>query len=129
MKKKEITSLGNLESKVMETVWKLGKASVRDVLNNIESEKSLAYTTIMTVMSRLYKKKILKRESLNDAYVYTPIEDEKTFMVSTSRNIINNLISKFGEEVAVAGFIDVMELNNQKKSKQLRDKLKTIIKK
>ncbi|HZJ41841.1 MAG TPA: BlaI/MecI/CopY family transcriptional regulator [Patescibacteria group bacterium] len=128
MKKKEINGLGELENKVMETVWELGKASVRDVLNNIKSQKQLAYTTIMTVMSRLYDKNILKREFKNDAYIYAPVQDQKTFSASVSKKIINNLISKFGEDVAVAGFIDVMEVNNNKKSVELRKKLKTIIK-
>jgi len=82
MKKKEINGLGELENKVMETVWELGKASVRDVLNNIKSQKQLAYTTIMTVMSRLYDKDILTREFKNDAYIYSPVQDQKTFMAS-----------------------------------------------
>lgn len=129
MKKQEFSTLGELETKVMEVVWGLGKASVRDVLNNIKCEKKLAYTTIMTVMSRLYDKNILRREFRNDAYIYVPVQDQKSFFESTSKKIINNLIMKFGEDVAVAGFIDVMELNNQKKSKALRNKLKTIIKK
>lgn len=129
MKKQEINSLGELEAKIMEVVWTLKKASVRDVLNNLKCEKKLAYTTIMTVMSRLYDKNILRREFKNDAYIYVPILDQKSFEVSISKRIINNLISNFGKEVAVASFIDVMELNNQKKSKELREKLKTIMKK
>lgn len=128
MKKKEFQALGELEAKVMEVVWKLGSASVRDVLNNIKSHKKPAYTTIMTVMARLYTKKVLKREFENDAYIYTPIQDKEGFLAATSKKIINNLIHQFGEEVAVASFIDAMGLTNVKKSKELRKKLEKIVK-
>ncbi len=128
MKKKEFSALGALESKVMETIWSLGKASVRDVLNNIKSKKEPAYTTVMTVMGRLHSKKILKREFKNEAYVYTPVQDRKSFFSSTSKKIINSLIDEFGEDVAVASFINAMELSNVKKSKELRKKLEAILK-
>lgn len=128
MKKIEVNTLGELETRVMELVWKLGPVSVRDVLNNINCcDRKLAYTTVMTVMSRLYEKGILKRESKNDAYIYTAVQDKKSFVESISKTIIDNLISRFGADVAVAGFMDVIEVSDKKTSKELRKKLKEII--
>lgn len=128
MKKKEINTLGELEAKVMEVVWKLGSATVRDVLNHIKSKKKPAYTTVMTVMARLYNKGILKRQSKKDAYIYTPAQDKQKFSATMTKKIIHSLIDRFGEDVAVAGFIDTLENSNINKSKALRKKLKEIIK-
>ena len=128
MKKIETQALGELESRVMELVWQLGPVSVRDVLNNINCcDRKLAYTTIMTVMSRLYEKGVLKRKVKNDAYIYTAAQDRKSFIESISKKIIDNLINRFGADVAVAGFMDVIEVSDKKTSKELCKKLKEII--
>lgn len=128
MGKKEFITLGELEARIMEIIWQLKSASVRDVLNKIKGKKKPAYTTIMTVMARLYDKGILRRKAKNDAYIYQAVQDKQSFFVATSKKIINSLISEFGEDVAVAGFIDAVEKTNLKKSRELRKKLKKIIK-
>ena len=46
------TQLGSLESDVIRTVWEKGEASVKDVKDALEPKRPLAYTTVMTVMSR-----------------------------------------------------------------------------
>lgn len=51
--------LGTLESKTLKLVEKLGEASARDVLTEINKSKSLAYTTISTILERLNKKGFL----------------------------------------------------------------------
>lgn len=128
MPKKEFAMLGELENKIMEAVWRLGQATVRDVLKHMKGAKKPAYTTVMTVMTRLYNKGVLKRQFKNEAYIYSPVQDKQAFFESLSKKVIHNLINKFGEDVAVAGFIDVIEKTDINKSRELRKKLKKIIK-
>lgn len=66
------SGLGELEADIMSVVWKLGSASVKDVFEQLYPEKRLAYTTIMTVMSRLANKGVLKQDRSGTAYIYTP---------------------------------------------------------
>jgi len=54
--------LGTLESKTLKIVEKLGEASARDVLTEINKSKSLAYTTISTTLERLNKNGFLIEE-------------------------------------------------------------------
>lgn len=60
--------LGPLEEDVMDVVWTLGTANVRDVVARIE--RDLAYTTVMTTLDRLHKKGMLDREMVDRAFVY-----------------------------------------------------------
>jgi predicted transcriptional regulator len=55
--------LHELESEVMEQLWRSGEASVRSVMDvlNRGSSKERAYTTYMTIMARLHKKGMLAR--------------------------------------------------------------------
>lgn len=129
-KKKEFNQiLGDLEAEIMEIMWEIKSASVRDVLNDIKRKTKPAYTTIMTVMSRLCDKEILKRKlNKEDAYIYTPTQDKRSFLTGVSKKIINSLIVNLGEDIAVPQFIDIIENGDIKRSKEWRKKLKEIIK-
>jgi predicted transcriptional regulator len=119
--------LGELEAKIMEIVWKMKSATVRGVLSKINNgRKKLAYTTVMTVMSRLHEKGLLKCENGEcGAYIYSPTQDRETFLANVSKKIINNLVSEYGE-VAVAQFVDVIENNKLQDLSKWRKKLKQI---
>jgi predicted transcriptional regulator len=68
---------GDLEAAVMERLWHWeGPATVREVLEDLNGDdrrgRTLAYTTVMTVMDNLHRKGVLHRESSGRAYRYTP---------------------------------------------------------
>lgn len=65
----QIFALGPLEVSVMEVVWRTGTSNVRDVVQQLD--RSLAYTTVMTTMDRLYKKGLLDRVKCERAFVYS----------------------------------------------------------
>ena len=68
-----MTKLGELEATVMEHLWCAGEArSVRDILQELQQDRPIAYTTVMTVMERLYRKGVLTRVVDGRAYLYTP---------------------------------------------------------
>jgi len=62
--------LGKREREVLEVLWIEGSATVQQVLKNLKS--TLAYTTVMTTLDRLYKKRLLLREKRDRAFVYRP---------------------------------------------------------
>lgn len=119
-------TLGELEAKIMEILWRIKNATVRDVLAKLNGRKKLAYTTVMTVMARLHEKGLLNcRETENGAYIYSPTADRPTFLAKVSKKIISGLIRECGE-VAIAQFIDIMENNKIQDLGKWHDKLKKI---
>jgi predicted transcriptional regulator len=120
--------LGELEVDIMEIVWNSEQVSVRDVLLRLKKKRKVAYTTVMTVMSRLYDKKILNRDLNNSgAYIYLPVyKNKQDFLVSFSRKAINNLVKSFGEEIAVNQFLDFIGSKDAETVKKWQDKLKEI---
>lgn len=65
---------GQLEAAVMQVLWTSGRpAVVRDVLEELQRDRTIAYTTVMTVMDNLFKKGILERELQGRAYRYRPV--------------------------------------------------------
>ena len=63
--------LGPLEERLLEALWTRGNATVRELID--EPCRDLAYTTVMTTLDRLFKKKLLSREAEGRAFRYTPL--------------------------------------------------------
>jgi predicted transcriptional regulator len=66
-------SFGPLEGAVMKVVWAVGKpVAVRGVLDRLNADRAgpLAYTTVMTVMTRLAEKGVLDRRKQGRGFVY-----------------------------------------------------------
>jgi len=98
--------LGELEQAIMAVVWERDAVSVRAVHNALRPERSLAYTTVMTVMSRLADKDILIRQKRGRAYVYRAAQPgRRGFMRRQARLQVQGLLRRFGD-LAVAEFVD-----------------------
>jgi predicted transcriptional regulator len=63
--------LGPLEERLLEALWTRGNATVRELID--EPCQDLAYTTVMTTLDRLFKKKLLSREAEGRAFRYKPM--------------------------------------------------------
>ena len=65
--------LGGLESAVMDRLWRWARpATVREMVDDLNTGRALAYTTVQTVMENLYRKGWLTRTSQGRAHVYEP---------------------------------------------------------
>jgi BlaI family transcriptional regulator, penicillinase repressor len=58
------------ELAIMKVVWKLDKATVRDVYETLRRRRNIAYTTVMTMMKILEEKGYLRKSRVDRAYVY-----------------------------------------------------------
>lgn len=99
--------LGPLESEVMETVWELGDATVRDVHARLGPRLNLAYTTIMTTMARLASKELLTRDTSNLAHRYRPTVSREEYAQSTVTSVVDWLVERFPEP-ALSYFVEVV---------------------
>lgn len=107
---KIVQILGDLEKEIMDVVWESSSpVTVREVLERISRKRRIAYTTVMTIMTRLVAKRLLKRKlDGNKAYAYQVVYSKEKFLTKTSKQIIKNFISSFGE-VAIAHFAQEIE--------------------
>ena len=92
---------GELELLILQTIQKLGRATVRDVYASLGSEGS--YTTIMTVMSRMADKGELMREKEGKQYFYW-IEVTNQ---APSKNILQRIQDKIfgGKPTAMVSYL------------------------
>ncbi|WP_229843583.1 BlaI/MecI/CopY family transcriptional regulator [Streptomyces chryseus] len=96
--------LGELEDVVMTRVWQWNRpVTVREVLEDLQKERSIAYTTVMTVMDNLHQKGWVRREVEGRAYRYTAVSTRAAYSAalmneawSTSDNPAAALVAFFG---------------------------------
>lgn len=101
--------LGELELEVMEIVWQRGTATVSDVQEVLnEQNHELAYTTVMTIMSRLVEKGWLLAEKQGRAFAYQAVNSRKEAEAQAVGGILRTLIEDFGE-IAVAQFVKQLD--------------------
>lgn len=115
---------GDLELDVMEIIWGKKTTTVREVYEIIKKKRRIAYTTVMTIMDRLFVKKLLKRNKVGKTYSYSADVSKTHFLERTSKSIIDSLIKDFGE-VAIAQFATTIDKVDPKKLKMLREKIKS----
>ena len=64
---------GELEAVIMDRLWEWGRpALVREVVEWLQPDRPLAYTTVMTVMENLHRKGWLRRQRDGRAWRYEP---------------------------------------------------------
>ncbi|MER7552305.1 MULTISPECIES: BlaI/MecI/CopY family transcriptional regulator [Streptomyces] len=96
--------LGDLEDAVMTRVWQWNRpVTVREVLEDLQQERSIAYTTVMTVMDNLHQKGWVRREVDGRAYRYTAVSTRAAYSAalmneawSRSDNPAAALVAFFG---------------------------------
>jgi len=71
--------LGRSESLLMELAWKHGVLTVKQALFYL-SERRPAYTTVMTILTRLATKGLLAREREGRNFVYRPCQSREQFV-------------------------------------------------
>lgn len=106
----------------MQDLWRRFPASVGDVLDQINHarEDELAYTTVMTVLSRLHDKGIVDREKHGRGYQYRPRFTEDELVERLGRDEVNRILDRFGG-VALAHFATALEEADPEQLRRLTD--------
>lgn len=111
--------LGDLEARVMSTVWALGRPSAaRMVHERVAREHTVAIHTVITVLNKLVEKGLLRREKRDDLLHYEPTLSEDDFRTQASRQVVEGILS-FGPDAVTASFVDVLAERNPEQLAEL----------
>lgn len=94
--------LGELEAQIMETIWRLGRATVKEVEAALGPDAH--HKTVMTVMNRMVAKNLLTREADGRRFVYSAVLDRHAFRAEVAEKVLSGLLSDFGRP-AMAHFV------------------------
>jgi predicted transcriptional regulator len=82
--------LGPLEQQLLKRIWARGNATVRELVD--VGDLDIAYTTVMTTLDRLYKKKLLDRAAEGRAFRYSPRVTKEELQRAAAGHAIQQLL-------------------------------------
>ena len=116
--------LTNKEEEIMQILWKLKKAFVKDILEEISEDKP-HYNTLSTIVRNLEEKGYVGYSAYGKTHQYYPLvtieEYRKKYMNTAISNYFNNsyknLVSFFAEEEKISAdeLREILELIDKKK--------------
>ena len=117
-------ALGKLERQVLDEAWRRGEVSVREVF--VVFDEQVAYTTLMTTLDRLYKKKLLERRKDGRAFLYSPALSREEFEHGIREDVIDGLLGHGAEGVGpvLACIVDTVS----ERDRELLDELDRLVK-
>jgi len=112
-----VRQFGELEVVVMDVLWSRdGSATVRDVLEELRRTRSIAYTTVMTVMDNLYRKGFLAREMQGRAWRYEPVKTREQFTADLMVEVLEGAKDRTG---TLVHFLDAISAKELRKLRRL----------
>lgn len=97
--------VGSLESEVLEVLWQSNAPlTPSDVLERLDS--GLAYTTVMTVLGRLWRKGLVERSKIGRAYAYSAVLSEADLSAGRMHKVLD---SSSDRSATMSHFLDGLD--------------------
>lgn len=104
---RKVRFLGELETAVMEILWKEGSLSGRQVYERLSLSRSLSLTTVLTILNRLIKKGLVRKETGRMVYLFRPAISREEWQEAVSRELLLQALN-FSPEIVLSSFADVL---------------------
>lgn len=101
-------TLSELEQEIMTVVWSLEKCTIREVVDETNKTKDLAYTTIATILERLHEKGLVKKDTSAFTVIFIPKQTKEEFSQKMARSLLDKFFGTFGD-AALASFAQSIE--------------------
>lgn len=93
-----------LELQCLKALWALGEGNVSEVQQALAPHKPLAYTTVMTLLERLLRKKAVNRRKNGRYFVYAPAVTEEALRRVAVRQLAETFFD--GSEAALIRYLE-----------------------
>lgn len=75
----------------MKVIWPRGQATIREVYDELRAQRTIAYTTVQTMMNILEAKGHLRKASGEKAHVYTPVRPQQAVVKTMVREFVDRV--------------------------------------
>ena len=89
--RRKSSTLTAQELEIMKAIWSRGQATVREVYDALRERRTVAYTTVQTMMNILETKGHLKKEPGDRAQVYVPVRPQQAVVKSMVRDFVERV--------------------------------------
>lgn len=85
------TTPSDLEMQILSVLWDKGPSTARQVLKAMPDGKKRAYTSILSVLQVMEKKKLVNHTSKANSYIYKPLKSKETIIKPFMKQLVNHV--------------------------------------
>jgi BlaI family penicillinase repressor len=122
MAKKKLPAMSPAETEILRLVWQLNEATVQQIRDRLPADRSLAYNTVQTLLSRLEQKGYLKHREKGRAHVFSPLVRPQEVIKTTVRDFLGRLFG--GDPKPLVQFLAEDGKIDEEDIKRLRELIK-----
>ena len=123
-----LNSISNLEADIMKIVWERKKVTVREVheymlRKEMESKKEgfIPYTTVMSTMTTLAEKDLLKQDKSSKTYIYSAAVNNRELSRSIIKSVADKLLEESSKKIISNFFEDTHNITSESIEKLLKE--------
>src|SRR5260221_8257337 len=99
-----LAPLSAAQIEIMNLIWSRGEATVTEIWKALSAERSVARTTVLTVMDRLEKKGWLRRRAEGAQHFYSAARTRESTLGKLVDRLVETAFAGSSEELVVALF-------------------------
>lgn len=88
---KNKSDLTDVELELMRILWRVGEGSVSEVMQHLDKDRELAYTSVSTILRILEQKGVVKTRKEGRGHIYTPVLKKDEYEVRTVRQVVEQV--------------------------------------
>jgi BlaI family penicillinase repressor len=115
------TQLGRVQLLIMQTLWKRGRATAREITDELNEQEPIAHSTVQTLLRSLEEKGSIKHEVEGRTFVFVPVVAEDKYKHTATRDLLERV---FGGDVRS---LVAHLLQNEKVSRKELDEIRKMI--
>jgi BlaI family penicillinase repressor len=115
------TQLGRVQLLIMQTLWKFGRATAREITEALNESEPIAHSTVQTLLRSLEEKGSIAHEVEGRTFVFVPLVKEDKYKFNATRDLLNRV---FGGDVRS---LVAHLLQNEKVSRKELDEIRRMV--
>ena len=100
-------TISGAERPILELLWRKGPLAGRQVYQEVHRSKSLAYTTVLTLLGRMVKKGSVRRRKVNGLFVFEPAMKPEEFEEREAAAVMKGIL-KISPSSIVSAFVNAI---------------------
>jgi predicted transcriptional regulator len=112
--------VGSAERPILEVLWEKGPLTGREIYEQVRKGKALAYTTVLTLVSRMVKKGSVRRRKVDGLYAYEAALKKAEFEKHVASAVIKGIL-EVSPSCAVSSFVDIVSKWDESKLDEIME--------
>jgi len=90
---KASAKLGEVQLQIMQVLWQKGKATAREITDELSRQKPIAHSTVQTLLRKLETKGAVTHEVEDRTFVFLPVRQEAEITTTATRDLLSRLFN------------------------------------